>query len=149
MPLDRAPAGWMDVQLAELAAEVGMLVDAELLVTKENHQVVHQRVVDLLELLVAQRFGQVGTVVLGTDHRRHLAHLDGWVARGVIPTVAIASSQSLLRSVLRIGHGTSNTCPLRAEGHSMSKAALTRAPRATLSIGGEQIAGRARKLSPG
>jgi hypothetical protein len=35
VPLDRAPAAWMDVQLAELAAEVGMLVDAELLVTKE------------------------------------------------------------------------------------------------------------------
>src|SRR5262245_15158408 len=90
MPLDRAPAGWMDMQLAELAAEVGVLVDAELLVSKEDHQVVHQRVVDLLELLVAQRFGQVDTVDLGADHWRHLAHLDGLVAHGVVPTVAIS-----------------------------------------------------------
>src|SRR5205085_9621311 len=93
MSLDRASAGWMNVKLAELAAEIGMLADAELLVTKENHQVVHQRVVDLLELLVAQRFGQVDTVDLGADHWRHLVHLDGLVAHGVIPTVAIASSQ--------------------------------------------------------
>ena len=117
MPLDRAPAGWVDVQLAELAAEVGVLVDADLLVTKENHQVVHQRVVNLLELLVAQRFGQVDTVDLGADHWRHLAHLDGLVAHGVVPTVVIASSQRLQRPVLRRGHGTSNACPLRAEVH--------------------------------
>src|SRR2546421_7645546 len=93
MSLDWAPAGWMDVQLAEFAAEVSMLVDAELLVTKENHQIVHQRVVDLLELLVTQRFGQVDTVDLGADHWRHLAHLNGLVAHGIVPTVAIDSSQ--------------------------------------------------------
>jgi len=57
---------------------------------RDEIAVVHQRVVDLLEFLVAQRFGQVGTVDLGTDHWRHLAHLDGLVAHGVILTVAIS-----------------------------------------------------------
>src|SRR6476646_2354027 len=87
MSLDWAPAGWMDVQLAEFAAEVSMLVDAELLVTKENHQVVHQCVVDLLELLVTQRFGQVDTMDLGADHWRHFSYLNGLVAHGIVPTV--------------------------------------------------------------
>jgi hypothetical protein len=48
----------------------------QLLIAEEDHQVLHQRVVHLLELLVAQRPGEVDAENLRTDDGRELAHLD-------------------------------------------------------------------------
>jgi hypothetical protein len=68
----------MQVQLAEAAAELLVLVVAELLVAEEDHQVVHQRIVHLLELLVAERPGEVDAEDLRADHGRQLAHSMVW-----------------------------------------------------------------------
>ena len=67
----------MHVQRAEAAAEILLLLVVDLLVAEEDHQVLHQRVVDLLELLVAQRPRQVHAGDLRADGGRELAHADG------------------------------------------------------------------------
>src|SRR5471032_945862 len=69
----------MDMQRAEAAAEVLVLVDRHLLVAEEDHQVLHQRVVHFLELLVAERLGEVDAEDLRANGRRELAHFDGLV----------------------------------------------------------------------
>jgi len=74
------------MQLAETAAEILVLVDGEVLVAKEDHQILHQRIMHLLELLVAQRLRQIDAVDLCADARRQLADFDGLIAhRGVLP----------------------------------------------------------------
>ena len=44
----------MDDRFAKAAAEGDVLLDTDLLVAEEHDQIGHQRVVDLLELLVAE-----------------------------------------------------------------------------------------------
>src|SRR6478752_1837538 len=47
----------MSVQLAKVTAEVHLLLNAELLSAKEDHETIDERIMHLLELL-AERFGQ-------------------------------------------------------------------------------------------
>ena len=58
---------WVPVQLAEAAAEVHVLLDAELLIAEKDHQTIHQRIMYLLELLVTERFGKVNTKNFSAD----------------------------------------------------------------------------------
>ena len=69
----------MDVQLAEAAAELLLLVEVDLLVAEEDDEVLGERVVDLLELLVAERLREVDAFDLGADHRAQ-----GYDANGLI-----------------------------------------------------------------
>ena len=64
---------WVPMQLAEAAAEVHVLLDAELLIAEKNHQTIHQRIMYLLELLVAERFGKVNTKNFSADAWRRFA----------------------------------------------------------------------------
>ena len=66
----------MDMQRPEAAAERLVLLDRHVLVAKEDHQVVHQRIMHLLELLVAERPGEVDTDDFSADGGRKLAHVD-------------------------------------------------------------------------
>ena len=52
MPLDRGRRR-VDVQFAELAAEIEVLLRREMLVAEEDHQVFGQRAMDLVHLPVA------------------------------------------------------------------------------------------------
>ena len=76
----------MDVQLAEAAAELLVLVVRHLLVAEEDHQVLHQRVVHFLELLVAERLGEVDAGDLRADRGRQLAHRYGFVRHRFLPS---------------------------------------------------------------
>jgi hypothetical protein len=86
MILDQLGRIGMNVQLAEPAAKILVLVDREALVAKEDHEVVHQRIMNFLELLVAQRLRQIDAVDFGADGRRQLAHVDGLVAGHDVPS---------------------------------------------------------------
>ena len=74
----------MGMQRPEAAAEILVLVDRHLLVAEEDHQVVHQRIVHFLELLVAERLGEIDAEDLGTDGGRKLAHLDRLIGHGFL-----------------------------------------------------------------
>src|SRR5205085_11266046 len=67
---------------------------------------VHQRIVHLLELLVAERPGEVDAEDLRADHRSELAHLEGLVAHRFF---LLAFSPSV-----REKKGMSDTLVLRA-----------------------------------
>ena len=64
----------MPVQGAEAAAEILVLIDRHLLLPEEDDEIVHQRVVHFLELLVAQRLAEVDSEYLRADRRGELAH---------------------------------------------------------------------------
>ena len=46
--------GWIDVRRAETGRECDVLVVGEVLIAKEDHQVIEQRLVDLAEVAAAQ-----------------------------------------------------------------------------------------------
>jgi hypothetical protein len=78
-------AHWDGHAAAEAPAELLVLLDAHLLVAEEDHQVLHQRIVHLLELLVAQWPGEVDPGNLGADRGGELANanrLIGHVSSG-------------------------------------------------------------------
>src|SRR5947207_246331 len=68
--------GRMGRELTKQAPERLMLVVRQVLVAEEHDQVFHQRVVHLLELLVAERAGQIDPGDLGADMRRQPFDLD-------------------------------------------------------------------------
>ena len=72
----RAGRVGMDVQLAEQPAECLVLVERQLLVAEEDHLVRHQRIVHLLELLIAERLARSIAGDLRADGRRGRLHLD-------------------------------------------------------------------------
>jgi len=72
-------------QIAEETPERLVLVMRQMLVAKEDHQVFHQRIVDFLELLIAERSRQVDPVDLGADMRGQLGDLDRLVGHPVLP----------------------------------------------------------------
>src|SRR5262249_23056465 len=71
------------VQLAEATAKIHLLLDAQLLVAKEYNEVVHERVMHLLELLIVERPGQVDAKNIRADIWGRLAYLDSLVAHNV------------------------------------------------------------------
>ena len=70
----------MDDRVAKAAAEGDVLIDRDLLVAEEHDEIVHQGIVDFLELLVSQRLRQVDSGDFRADGRRHLADGDGLVS---------------------------------------------------------------------
>ena len=64
----------MHVEPAEAAAERLVLLDRQLLLAKEEHQMIHERIVHILELPVSELLGQVDAKDLGADAWRHLAY---------------------------------------------------------------------------
>src|SRR5215831_9573745 len=65
----------MYVELAKTAAERLVLIDSQLLIAKEEHQVVHERTVDLLKLPIVERLGQIETKDLGASARCRFPYL--------------------------------------------------------------------------
>ena len=76
MAVGRIRRGRVHRQLAEQPPEILVLLVAEALVAEEDDEVLHQRVVHFLELLVAERPRQVDPGDLGADMRRQLFDLD-------------------------------------------------------------------------
>ena len=66
----------MGMQRPEAAAELLVLLDAHFLVAEEDHQIFHQRIVHLLELLVAQGLAEVDAEDLRADGGGELADFD-------------------------------------------------------------------------
>ena len=54
---------------AEIAGNADLVLEADLLVTEEDDLIACERVVQLLDLLVGERLGQVDCPDLGTDMR--------------------------------------------------------------------------------
>ena len=84
--------GGMDVQLAEFAPEGELLFRGDALVAEEDHEMLGERTVDLVELAVGARcagdqFADVDAGDFSADDRRQLFDADGLVglvlARGV------------------------------------------------------------------
>ena len=73
----------VDVQRAELAAERLVLIQGHLLIAKEDHLMVHQRVMDFPERLVAQRLGEVHALDLGADDRADRVHLNCFISHAI------------------------------------------------------------------
>src|SRR5207302_10072980 len=58
---------FMDLQFAEAAAEIDLLLGAQLLVVKEDHQVVEQRRADLADRRVRQSLGEIDSRYFGAE----------------------------------------------------------------------------------
>ena len=71
------------VQLAEAAPKIFLLFDAKLLVAEKDDEAVHERVIHFLELLIAERLGQVDAKDFRTNVRSRLADFDGLVIHGI------------------------------------------------------------------
>src|SRR5690242_13559619 len=84
MAFRRMRRGRVDRQLAEQAAERLVLVMGEVLAAEEHDHIFHQRVVHLLELLIAERARQIDPADLGPDMRRQLPDLDRLVRHRVV-----------------------------------------------------------------
>jgi hypothetical protein len=67
--------GGVDVQAAESASEGLVLIDGQMLVPKEDHQMAHQGRVDLVELPSTERLAQIDTENLRTDGRSEWTEL--------------------------------------------------------------------------
>src|SRR3954454_1792946 len=68
------------VQLAELAAEIEMLLRREMLVAEKDHEIFSQRAMDLVHLPV-RRLAQIDLADLGPDDRGQLVHRDRFIGR--------------------------------------------------------------------
>ena len=66
----------MHMQRPEPAAEILMLLDGQMLVTEEDHAMLHQRVMDFLELLIAEILRQIHPRNQRATARRQPPHLD-------------------------------------------------------------------------
>src|SRR5271166_1242781 len=72
----------MNMQFAKQAPKSLVLIEGQLLIAKEQHLMRHQRVVHLLELLVAQLFAQVDAANLRADRGRDRLHVDSLIGHG-------------------------------------------------------------------
>src|ERR1700758_1632219 len=69
----------MHVKIAEAPAEGQMLLGREGLIAKKDDEVFGERAVDLVELAIRQRLGEIDAADLGADDRRQLVYGDGLV----------------------------------------------------------------------
>ena len=96
----------MHVQFAELAAEGEMLVGADVLVAKEDHEIFGERAMDLVHLAIGARVvrDELADVDAGdfrADDRGEFFDADGLVGLGVADGVAI--TRTLLAGQRRHG----------------------------------------------
>jgi hypothetical protein len=77
----------VNVQVAKIAAERLVAFHVERLIAKEQDLMLRQRLVQLLDLAVAERFGERQAVDLGANARRNRRDVDGFVAHGVTSRV--------------------------------------------------------------
>src|SRR5262249_5007250 len=63
-----------------------VLIDSQLLIAKEEHQVVHERTVDLLKLPVIERLGQIETKDLSASARCRFPYLYSRMSHAFIPS---------------------------------------------------------------
>src|SRR5271166_5897574 len=73
----------VNVQVSKIAAERLVRFHVERLIAKEQNLMLRQRLVQLLELAVAERLGERQAVDLGANARRDRRDVDGFVAHGV------------------------------------------------------------------
>ena len=78
--------GGVDVQLAEQPAEGEVLVGRDVLVAEEDDEVLGERAVDLVQLAVRQRLGEIDAGDLRADDRRQLVDGDRLVGRDASAT---------------------------------------------------------------
>ena len=97
----------VDVQLAEEPAERLLLVRSEVLVAEEDHAVLDERGVDLLERPLVERLGEVDAVDLGADVRGELLDLDRRV--GHVPA-SMAAGQAADRRCAAEGSHAADRC---------------------------------------
>src|SRR5215470_1461651 len=103
----------MDVQFAEISAQPLVGVDVQRLVAKEQNLVLRQRLMQLLDLAVAERLRQRDAFDVGADARRYWRDADGFIAHGttfrwqahgspmqeqLIPTVTVLRSGSSMQT---------------------------------------------------
>ena len=101
----------MDRQFAEGAAEFLVADMIEVLVTKEDDLMLHQRGVQLVDNLVRERFGKVDAIDLRANPRRHrpyrqdfIIHRPGpalYTARCVVLTLTRTLNKSCAKRLVR------------------------------------------------
>ena len=77
----------MNVKVPELSAQRFVLLERQLLVAKEQHEVIHQAIVDRLERLRRQWCGQVDAGDLGANHGRNRVDMHDGSSSVVAPIV--------------------------------------------------------------
>ncbi len=75
----------VNVQVTEMASECLLLLQADLLVAEEQDLMLRQSGVQVFDLLVAERRGQVDVGNLGAQIRGQALHLDSGITHGIIP----------------------------------------------------------------
>jgi hypothetical protein len=72
----------MDVQFAEIPAQPFVRVDVQRLLAKEQNLMLRQRLVQLLDLTIAQRLRQRQPFDVGADSGCHRRHCDRFITHG-------------------------------------------------------------------
>src|SRR5262245_32430449 len=75
----------MNMQLAEPPTETLMLIHIDRLIAKEDHEILQQGAMNLIELLIAEPLRQIDPMNLGANVGSDLAHLDAVVAHRRTP----------------------------------------------------------------
>src|SRR5215813_4978195 len=73
---------WVNMQLAETAPERLVAFHVKRLIAKEQDLMLRQRLVQLFDLVVAERLGERQAVDLGANAGRDRRDVDGFVAHG-------------------------------------------------------------------
>src|SRR5271166_1255655 len=73
----------MLAELTEIAGNADLILEADLLIAEEDDLIARERVVQLLDLLVGKRTGQVDGADLGADMRARRCGGDGFIGRRV------------------------------------------------------------------
>ena len=86
----RMRRGRVDVQFAEAAAEIQMLLRRQILVAEEDHQVFGEGALNFGERGVAQWLGQIHPADFRPDHRCEFVHRNGFIRCAAVRHMADA-----------------------------------------------------------
>jgi hypothetical protein len=93
----------VNVQIPEIPAKPLMSFDIERLIAKEQYEVIRKRLMQVLDLAVAQRLRQIETLNLRADARRDRCNADGLSHGGTLMGVRRSfSAQQRIFLLLRV-----------------------------------------------
>src|SRR5689334_5873129 len=96
----------MKVQIAEQSSEREVLVLGQMLVAEEDHQILGERAVDLVERAIAERLRQIDAGDLAADDRRQLVDGDRVIWRRLVGemlvTRTVVRPDGIHRALLRL-----------------------------------------------
>ena len=95
----------MGAERAKIAAEPDLIVEADLLIAEKDHLVLDEGLVQLLDLIVRQRLGQIDIADFRADMRRNRLDRDGFIVHEYAPSLRCGSECRRLIRFSECRHG--------------------------------------------